>query len=205
MDLIESFYNVRMLRCFFLLPLAAFFARAETCTIRVNTVGAVHAGMTVRQAREVLAGTQFKQSEDIDKIAIFIVTRGATRLMDLYPYQEDGVKESSKIELVRVYDPACVTAEGVHAGMPLAEVQKRFGKLKRLTLNDGLPREIAEFEKVPSWLEIDAGDGSAGIYPKGMHCADRFKPSATVFSLWVSHPITEKFPEDPNFCGTPEK
>jgi hypothetical protein len=174
---------------------------AQTCLVKPNTVGAVHAGMTIRQARQALEGTSFKASEDKDQLAIFVVTRAGKPVMDLYPDQERRASESSKIELIRVYDPACATAEGVHPGMPLRDLEKYFGKLLRVAMYEGEPTERAEFSKTPSWLEIQSSD--AGIYARGMRCADRFKDSAVIESLWVSHPIDNKIPEDPGFCRTP--
>ncbi len=184
-----------------LLAVLATSAFAQTCLIKINTVGPVHAGMTIRQARQALAGTAFKLSEDSDKLAIFVVTRAGKPVMDLYPDQEQRASESSKIELIRVYDPACSTAEGVHPGMPLRDLEKYFGKLTRVARYEGEPTERAEFSKLPTWLDIQSSD--AGIYPKGSRCADRFKDSATIQSLWVSHPIVNKIPEEPAFCTTP--
>ena len=184
-----------------LLALLASSVFAQTCLIKPNTVGAIHAGMTIRQARQALPGTAFKPSEDNDKLAIFVVTRAGKPVMDLYPDQEQRVTESSKIELIRVYDPACSTAEGVHPSMPLRDLEKYFGKLSRVAKYEGEPGERAEFSKLPSWLDIQST--GAGVYPPGKRCTDRFKDSATIESLWVSHPIDNKIPEDPNFCTTP--
>ena len=94
-----------------LLALLASSVCAQTCLIKPSTVGAIHAGMTIRQARQALPGTAFKPSEDNDKLAIFVVTRAGKPLMDLYPDQEQRVTEASKIELIRVYDPGCSTAK----------------------------------------------------------------------------------------------
>jgi hypothetical protein len=184
-----------------LLAVIATSVSAQTCLIKPNTVGPVHAGMSIRQARQALPGTAFKLSEDKDQLAIFVVTRAGKPLLDLYPNQEQRATESSKVELIRVYDPSCSTAEGVHPGTSLRDLEKYFGKLSRVAMYEGEPRERAEFSRTPSWLEIQSSD--AGIYPTGKRCTDRFKDSATIQSLWVSHPIENKIPEDPAFCSTP--
>jgi hypothetical protein len=157
--------------------------------------------MTIRQARQALPGTSFKLSEDKDQLAIFVVTRAGKPVMDLYPDQEQRATETSKIELIRVYDSACSTAEGVHPGTPLRDLEQYFGKLSRVAMYEGEPRERVEFSRTPSWLEIQSAD--AGIYPQGKRCTGRFKDSATIQSLWVSHPIENKIPEDPAFCSAP--
>jgi hypothetical protein len=172
-------------------------AFAQSCLIKVNTVGAVHAGMTMTQARAALAGATLKPAEDHDQLAMFIATRAGKRVMDLYPDQDNR----SKLEMIRVYDPACSTAEGVHPGMPLRDVEKQFGKLTRVAMYEGQPNERAEFSKTPSWLEIESRN--AGIYPQGKRCTDRFKDSATIESLWVAGPIENQIREDPGFCSAP--
>jgi hypothetical protein len=184
-----------------LLAVVATSVSAQTCLIKPNTVGAIHGGMTIRQARQALPGTAFKPSEDKDQLTIFVITREGKPVMDLYPDQEDRVTEASKVELIRVYDPACSTAEGVHPGMPLRDLEKYFGKLSRMALYEGEPTERAEFSKLPSWLDIQSSD--AGIYPQGKRCTGRFKDSATIQSLWVARPIQNKIPEDPAFCSAP--
>jgi hypothetical protein len=170
---------------------------AQNCLIKVNAVGAIHAGMTMTQARAALTGATFKPAEDRDQLAIVIVTRAGKRILDLYPDQDNR----SKLEMIRVYDPACSTAEGVHPGMTLRDVEKQFGKLERVAMYEGEPNERARFSKTPSWLEIESRD--AGIYVQGKRCTDRFKDSATVQSLWVSGPIVNKIPDDPEFCSAP--
>jgi len=177
-------------------------AQSGNCVIQSSAVGTVRVGMTVRQARQVLGGAKVTQAEDSDRISILVVTRDGKRAMDLYPDNDNPAKEQAVIELVRVYDPACATADGVHAGMLLSEVAQHFGRMKRLVKMESEPREYADFEKVPNWLEIQPGQGEAGIYPKGSRCTTQFHPDARVASLWVSKPLTNKLPEDPGFCET---
>lgn len=177
------------------------------CVIKVEAAGPIRAGMTIRAARQALPGTVFKQTDEVGggSVAFFAVTRASKRIMDLYPNQEDGIKETSKIELIRVYDPACATVEGVHPGMPLIEVEQKFGNLKKLIVEQSESREYAQFDKLPSWLEIQTGKGDAGIYEPGELCTTRYKPAAQVQSLWVSHPIKNKLLDDDQFCKAPEK
>jgi hypothetical protein len=172
----------------------------------MDTAGPIRAGMTIRAARLALPGTVFKQTDEVGgSIAFFAVTRASKRIMDLYPNQEDGIKETSKVELIRVYDPACATVEGVHPGMPLIAVEGKFGNLKKLIIEQSEMREYAQFDKLPSWLEVQVGSGDAGIYDPGQLCTQRYKAAAAVESLWVSHPIKNKLLDDDQFCKAPEK
>jgi hypothetical protein len=182
-------------------------AQAAACVIRVDTAGPIHAGMTIRAARLALPGTVFKQTDEVGggSIAFFAVTRASNRIMDLYPNQEDGIKETSKVELIRVYDPSCATVEGVHPGMPLIAVEGKFGNLKKLIVEQSEMCEYAQFDKLPSWLEIQVGRGDAGIYDPGQLCTQRYKAAAAVESLWVSHPLKNNLLNDDQFCKAAEK
>lgn len=181
--------------------------QTTACVIRADTAGSIHAGMTIRGARLALPGTVFKQTDEVggSSIAFFAVTRAGKRIMDLYPNQEDGIKETSKVELIRVYDPGCATVEGVRPGMPLIAVEGKFGNLKKLIVEQSEMREYAQFDKLPSWLEIQVGSGDAGLYDPGQLCTQRYKAAAAVESLWVSHPIKNKLLDDDQFCKAPEK
>ena len=102
-----------------------------------------------------------------------------------------------------MFDGACVTRDGVHPGMALGEVEQRYGRLKRLRVTDTEMREYAEFEKQPPWLEIQVGNGQVGHYAPGKRCTSNFAPSAHIASLWVSHALTNKLPEDQFTCNVP--
>ena len=181
----------------------AAFAQTSGCLIQPETVGPIHAGMTVAQVRQALRGATLKPSEDADRLPILTVIRDGLHTMDLYVDAGEGLKERSKIELIRVFDGACATRDGVHPGMPLREVAQHYGRLIRLMVTDTESREYAEFEKLPPWLGIQVGNGQAGIYPTGKRCTSNYTPSAHIASLWVSHAVTNKIPEDESTCNVP--
>jgi hypothetical protein len=188
------------------LIVAPVFAQTAACVIKENTVGPIHAGMTIRAAKAALPGTVFKQTEEPGGgVGFFSVMRGAKRVMDLYPDQETGIKETSKIELIRVYDPECSTEEGVHPGIPLIAVEGKFGHLKKLIVEQSEKREYAQFETVPSWLEIQTGSGQAGLYQPGEFCTTNYTVKAVVESLWVSHATTNDPLAGDEFCKAPPK
>ena len=183
------------------------WAQTGSCLIKENAVGPIRAGMTIRAAKAALPGTVFKQANEVagSSVAFFAVTRASKHIMDLYPDQEDGTKETSKIELIRVYDPECSTAEGVHPGLPLIAVEGKYGHLKKLIVEQSEKREYAQFESVPAWLEIQAGSGDAGLYQAGELCTAAYKVAAQVESLWVSHANKNKLLDDDQFCKVEKK
>jgi len=185
---------------------AAAAAKPGACVIKVNEVGPIKAGISIRAARQALPGTVFKQTEEVGgQVSFFSVSRAGKKIMDLYPDQEDGIKETSKIETIRVYDPECKTADGLYPGMPLIGVEVALGTLKKLIVVPSEKREYAQFEKQPNWLEIQVGSGGAGLYEPGELCTRRYKADARVESFWVSHPLENNILAGDDYCKAEKK
>lgn len=180
----------------------AAFAQTSACLIQQNSVGPLRVGMTVAQVRQTLHGATLKSSQDADALPLLAVIREGLHTMDLYVNADTGMKETSKIELIRVFDGACSTSDGIHPGMPLSDVAKRYGRLKRLFVTDSESREYAEFDKQPPWLDVQTGNGQAGRYPVGKRCTSDYNPSAHIASLWISH-MPNKLPEEQFNCTVP--
>jgi hypothetical protein len=184
-------------------PLAA---QAGGCLVRSGQVGPVRVGMTIAKVRLALRGTSFRRIEDADHMTVLQVVRNGVRIMDLYPNDEGNYTEHATLDLIHLYDPACATAEGVHPGLPLTEVEQRFGKLLRLERTEVDSREYAEFEKQPNWMDVQAGFGEAGRYARGKRCAYQYAPDSKVESLWVTlpHKMTRFFLNDSE-CDEPKR
>jgi hypothetical protein len=184
--------------------LCAGLASAQNggCLIQSDSVGPVRNGMTVGQVRQTLRGITLRASQDGDRLPLMQVIRNGLHTMDLYVGADGAPTERSKIGLIRVFDAACSTRDGVHPGMPLAEVAKRWGRLQRLMVSETESREYAYFERMPTWLEMQVGNGQAGVYPPGKRCTTNYSPSARIGSLWVSHP-GNRAPDDGSVCNVP--
>ena len=133
-----------------LLAVTACSANAATCLISAKQVGAVRMGMTIAQARTAMPAANFSAIQDADHMDMFRVSSAGNRIMDLYVDIDEPRRDRAKIELIRVFDSSCATAESVHPGTPLAAVEKQYGKLLRLERTETESREYAEFEKAPS-------------------------------------------------------
>ncbi len=179
------------------------FAQSSGCLIDSQAVGPIRLGMTVAQVRQTLRSGTLRPSQDGDGLPLLQVMRDRLHTMDLYVDGDKGVKDSSRIDLIRIYDGACATRDGVRPGMPLAEVAKRLGRIKRLMVTEIESREFADFDKLPPWLGIQVGNGQAGIYPPGKRCTTNYSSSAHVASLWISHSATNRLPEDDFACNVP--
>src|SRR5258708_4232154 len=108
------------------------FAQSGGCLIDSQSVGPIRLGMTVSQVRQTLRSTTLRPSQDGDGLSLLQVMRDRLHTMDLYVDAKEGVRDRSKIDLIRVYDGACATRDGVHPGMPLAEATRRYGRIHRL-------------------------------------------------------------------------
>lgn len=158
------------------------WAQKPGCLIQPQSVGPVHAGMTAAQVRQTLRGVTLKPSEDADRLPTLIVIREGLHTMDLYL---DSARD--KVQTIRVYDETCATRDGVHPGMSLPDAAARYGRLRTLRVTNTESREFAEFERQPDWLEIQVGNGNAGIYPPGQRSTTNYSSGAHIASLWV-HP-----------------
>jgi len=174
------------------------WAQRTGCLIQPQSVGPVHAGMTAAQVRQTLRDATLKPSEDADRLPTLIVIRGGLHTMDLYL---DSARD--KVQLIRVFDEACATRDGVHPGMPLTDAAAKYGRVRILRIAATESREFADFERQPDWLEIQVGNGHAGIYPPGKRCTTNYSTSAHIASLWVSRAGVKKTPDDDFNCDVP--
>ena len=183
---------------------ASAYAQNRGCLIEENGVGPVRAGMTIAQARHAMHGATLKPTQDADRLPLFGVTQEGLHTMDLY-VDAAPPSENAKITRIRVFDGACATREGVRPGMRLSDVAQKYGRVTRLITTDTESREFAQFERAPSWIEIQVGNGQEGIYPPGKRCTTNYVPSAHIASLWVSHAGSNTIPQGDAVCNAPRR
>ncbi|MCX6621823.1 MAG: hypothetical protein NTY38_12255 [Acidobacteria bacterium] len=152
-------------------------------------------GMTIEQAKKAMRSATIKATADGDGANLYQVKRGTALMMHLYLANAESVDaaQPAGIGVIRVFDPACATAEGVRPGMQILAVGKRYGNLIGLERSEVESREFARFEKLPNWvaLEVHGGRGTAGVYAPGTRETQKYVRGASVQSLWVSIPPRE--------------
>lgn len=154
--------------------------------IAKDSVGPVRLGMTIAQVRKALPKQRFARTTDGEGMALIEVKNGEVLEMILYAGEENPngpIDEQAKVQLISVFGETYMTAEGVHPGMPLAEVEKRYGKLASITMSEIESREYAEFATHPVGLSLRVGlpdYGVAGKYPDGKRETKTYVPSAVV-------------------------
>jgi hypothetical protein len=162
-----------------------------------SAAGPVRLGMTVANVRTVMPGVILERTQDGEGLALISVRRGEDELMTLYAGEDDpetDVDEKRKVEFIQVWDPIFVTAEGVHAEMPLSEAERHLGRLTEVVLSEIEMREFAEFTKKTPGIQyrVISEDGFAGIYPEevpeGAGTTKRYRPDARILAIEIVGP-----------------
>jgi hypothetical protein len=153
--------------------------------------GAVRIGMTVAQARVAVRPLTLGRTSDGEGVALIGVMRGQATVMTLYAGEEDPsrrINDRARIESIEVWDPSYSTSAGVNPGMPLRDVETRYGRLTEIDISEVESREYAYFANLPHGiaLRVDADGSTAGIYPADQRAADRYDTSARVVSIIVT-------------------
>ena len=148
--------------------------------------------MTVAQARKALPKQKFARTADGEGLALIEVKSGETVEMILYAGEDNSespINEQAKVQVISVFGEKYRTAEGVHPGMPLREVEKRYGKLTGINMSEIEMREYAEFSRKPAGLLLKIGlpeIGVAGKYAEDKRETKTYFPSAVVTAIEIS-------------------
>ena len=172
------------------LPLA-LQSPSKRILITEAAIGPVRLGMRVAQVRTVLRPFTLSRTTDGEGVALIAVNRGNKTVLTLYACEPDPaarINERGVIEFIEAWDPSFRTAGGIHAGMPLREVEQKYGKLKEISLSEIESREFATFANQPKGIHLRVmnENGMAGVYKRGETKTMRYEPGTYVFSISIS-------------------
>ena len=162
--------------------------------ITESSVGPVRIGMTVAQARRVLPGMTLRRTTTGDGVALISVEQRRKPVMALYAGEADPqsrINEQARIELIQAQDTRYSTAAGVHPGMRLSQVERRYGKVREIRMSEIEMDEFATFSRAPRGFtfEVGAANGFAGRYrsssPGPGATTRAYVPSARLLSIHV--------------------
>jgi hypothetical protein len=167
---------------------------AQTSTrtlITEKSIGPVRLGMTVARVRKALPGCKLSRTSDGEGLALIAVERRGKTLLTLYAGESDPnrrINERAVIEHIEAIDSSYRTSAGIRPRMSLRDVEKRYGRLKEITLSEIESREYASFEKQPAGihLRVMSDSGTAGNYPEGGNSTKQYAPNAYVFSISIN-------------------
>ena len=192
-------YFAALVSCFLLICTSCGMPKSHR-TITERAVGKLRLGMTVKTARKVMKGYRLERSSDGEGVALISVKHGKKAVLILYAGEADSrskVSENAEIELIEVTDSRFFTKAGVHVGMFLKQVERKYGKLVQIEKSEIESREYATFTKSPMGMTFQTEDknGDAGIYDSrnakhanGSRIAKRYVKSARLCSISIRKP-----------------
>jgi hypothetical protein len=165
---------------------------------KIDSLGAGGAkvGMTVAKARTAMKGCQFSRGSDGEGIALIDVSCRGSRTMTLYAGEESDVENPidfrARIEMIEVWDPRFKTAQGIHVGMPVADAERRLGKIKEIILTPIESREFIFFSKPTPNIRYRF---YGGIYPPRSSFTTDYQEGAKLWSIQVEIDQVSRQPE----------
>ena len=204
-----------MVIAFFLIPILPAFGKgpgdmAED-QITPKSVGVIKLGMTMAEARKALPeGQKLGPAPGDEGHAMIGVYEGDKLLMTIgfwensqhvEPKDLPPFDEKQKIEWIDIHDSRYRTAEGVHVGMKIADVEKKYGRFRHMNRVSHFG-ETGTFTEQPEYLlflfERAEGQDSAGVYDQPRVDNEhgnmperslKYTPGATIGEIQISiHP-----------------
>jgi hypothetical protein len=176
-----------------LLAAAAHPAARSNRLITAKAAGPVRLGMTVDQVRKAAPGWSLTRTSDGEGLALIAVRSEKKDLMRLYADEEDPksrINGRRRVVNIQVLSPEFATAAGVSPGMLIRDVEKRYGRVRSVTLSEIEAREHATFARGPKGMSfgVRGDNGFAGVYPKDAPLparTTRYAPKARIHSITI--------------------
>ncbi len=159
--------------------------------ITQSSVGNIKLGMTVAEARRIVAPMRLTRSSDGEGVALILIKQGNKEMMTLYAGEADPtqkIKESARIKNIQAWASCYKTREGVHVGMSLKEVEKHYGKLKFIQQSEIESREYATFLHQPKGITFRVSgknDSTAGHYTNNSNKAFSYSKEAYIMGISI--------------------
>ena len=162
----------------------------ESNLITPNSVWNVKIGMTVAEVRKAVSPMILKRTSDGEGIALIEVLNGEESVMTFYAGEEDpkaAINEGATVEQIETSNANFKTETGVSPGMSLADVEKQYGKVARISFSEIESREFVEFANQPKGLifRFRRRDENTGKDPPRIRTTDNYLPNAFVSSIQV--------------------
>ena len=163
---------------------------AWACEITQQAIGGIRLGMTTKQVKQKFPQAKIQRSSDGEGVALIMIRLQPK--IEIVAYADEinpdkPINVNRKIIWLGSNSPNCKTAAGVHKGMKVAEVEKRYGKFINIQRSEIEAREFANFKNQPKWLTIQVEHGS-GAFPENAELAAktrRYVKNAVVEQLSI--------------------
>jgi hypothetical protein len=157
------------------------------CTIDSMSVAGIKLGMTLADSRTAIPGTKLERTTDGEGVALVGVMMDTTALVVLYAGEEDAgapLDLTKRIESIETFHSSCRTADGIHPGSLVVDVERLLGKTTEIVLSEIESREFITFEHMPPRLTFRLD--YSGEFADGERRTKRYRPDARIFSIAVS-------------------
>lgn len=165
-------------------PVGAGVQIDEAHLVTQSSIGPVQRGMSLMDAKGVMPHATFERTTDGDGVPLVAVRSGENELFILYAGEEDPESEiawSAKIRNIATFNAAYLTADGIHPGAAIADVERILGSVTSISQSEIESREYITFERQPPGLSFRLN--YTGIFPDNSRETTKFQASAEIYAI----------------------
>jgi hypothetical protein len=150
-------------------------------------IGGVRLGMTLAEARRALPTATFARATDGDGVALIKVTLAPEQALTLWADEDDpaaAIDWTKTVRTIETFSSAFRTAEGVHPGAAVSEVESVYGTTRMIEMSEIESRQYIFFARQPDYLTLRLN--YTGIFRDGARSTTEVGPDAKIMSIAVS-------------------
>ena len=156
-----------------------------------TSMGPIRLGMTLDEARKAAPAANLERTSDGDGVALVEIALAPGASVVVYAGEDDAaaaIDWAKRIRMIETFGSGLHTAEGVHPGSPVADVEKVYGPLKSVDKSEIESREYITFDRQPAGFTFRLD--YTGIFPDGSSSTARVAPEAKIYSIAISSPVS---------------
>jgi len=141
-------------------------APAADRLITPRGIGPIRVGMTLGEARKAAPRATFTRTGDGDGAALVEITLARDVTMQVWADEEDPSKPidwRKKIQNIETFSKAFRTAEGVHPGMKIRDVNRIYGATRAIETSEIESRQFITFTKHPAGMLFRVDDTGGAL------------------------------------------
>lgn len=157
-----------------------------------TSIGPVRKGMTLEQARKLLRGATLERSESADGLVWVAVKAGGVDQFYIYAGEEDQeapIQWDKRIEELATFNPLYHTAEGVHPGSRVQDVEAIYGRVESIFRGEIESRQYVYFSDEPKGLTFRLN--YTGIFPENSRETTKFESNAEIYGMEINGDVEE--------------
>ena len=168
-------------------PAAPETLTSDSLLITATRVGGFALGATLADARRAHLGATVARVSDGEGVGLVEATLAGGASVILYAGEENpeaAIDWARTITTIEVFDPVFRTAEGIHPGSPVGEVERAWGKVRGIVRSEIESRQLVEFTRQPEGFTLRLND--KGRFAEGSRVTTTYEPGASIYSIAIS-------------------